>query len=168
MKKAYTNPTTIEQAVTVCTPFVNNLAHKWKRNHYQEFTDLQQAGFCGVCEAWNRFDGSEHQKDGYKFTSYAWWWIRAYIREYAMKKWEYGNNTAIEEAMVYGDNGYEMNDRLISALREIEKLPSRDRQMYQMRMDGYTFDEIAQTMGEDSLHKVRNHLQKINEQLETV
>lgn len=163
MKKAYSNPTTIEEAVLICTPFVNKLAHKWKRNHYQEFADLQQAGFVGVCEAWNRFD---LEKD-VRFTTYAWWWIRAYVREYAMKKWEYNNNTAVEEAMVYGDNGYEMDERLLSVLREIEKLPSRDRKMYQLRMEGYTFDEIAETMGEASLHKVRNHLQKINEQLET-
>ena len=163
MKKAYSNPTTIEEAVLICTPFVNKLAHKWKRNHYQEFTDLQQAGFVGVCEAWNRFDLAKDVR----FTTYAWWWIRAYVREYAMKKWEYNNNTAVEEAMVYGDSGYEMDERLLSVLREIEKLPSRDRKMYQLRMEGYTFDEIAETMGEASLHKVRNHLQKINEQLET-
>ena len=158
----HNNPTTIEQAITACTPFVNKLAHKWKRNHYQEFGDLQQAGFLGVCEAWNRFDLAKNVK----FTTYAWWWIRAYVREYAMKKWEYNNNTAVEEAMVYGDTGYQLDERLLSVLREIEKLPPRDRKMYELRMEGYTFDEIAETMGEASLHKVRNHLQKINEQLE--
>ena len=159
-------PTNIIEAIEFCTPMVNKLAHKWKRNHHTMFKDLQQSGMAGICEAWNRFEDSQHQKDGYKFTSYAWWWIRAYIRDEAMNFWEYRNNTTGEEAMVYGDQGYEMDERLMSVLREIEKLPARDQQMYQLRMDGYTFDEIAEEMGVESLHKVRNHLQKINAKLE--
>ena len=156
-------PQTLEQAIQMTTPIVNKLAHKWKRNHYGMFADLQQEGFLGVCEAWKRFD----PKANVKFSTYAWWWIRAHIRGMAMGNWEYQNNTASEAAMVYGnEETYEFSDRLLSVLRQIEKLPTNERQMYQMRMDGYTFDEIAKEIGADSLHKVRNSIMKINEQLE--
>lgn len=159
------HPTTLNEAIEICTPIVNKLAHKWKRNHYQMFNDLQQEGFLGVCEAWARFD----PEAGVKFTTYAWWWIRAHIRSTAMGSWEYQNNTAREEAAAYSETEtYEINDRLISVLRQVEKLPKQDRKMYQLRMDGYTFDEIAKEVGEKSLHKVRNHLLKINEQLDVV
>ena len=158
-----TQPTTLNEAIIATTPIVNKLAHKWKRNHYGMFNDLQQEGFLGVCEAWKRFDPNA----GVKFTTYAWWWVRAMISGAAKSSWEYQNNTASEEAMVYGNQEeYQMSDRLMSILRQIEKLPSKDRKMYKLRMEGYTFDEIAEEVGMDSLHKVRNHINKINQQLE--
>ena len=168
MKKTYIQPTSMNEAVQMCTQMVNKVAHKWKRNHYWMFQDLQQAGLMGVCEAWERFSGSDHEKQGYRFTSYAWWWIRLRIKEEAERSWGYLNNTASEEAMVYGDIEYELNDRMISVLREIDKLPKEDREMYQMRIAGFSFQEIADEVGAKSLHKVRNHLIKINEKLESV
>lgn len=153
------NPTSIEEAIEICTPYVNKLAHKWKRNHYNEFKDLQQAGFCGVCEAWNRFD----EQKNVKFTTYAWWWIRAYVREYAMKKWDYMNNTSAEKEST---DTYGMNLEFVQLARNIEKLPEEDQKIYMMRLDGFTFAQIADETGAESLHKVRNRLMSINAEME--
>lgn len=156
--KAMNNPKNIEEAVLVCTPYVNKLAHKWKRNHFNEFCDLQQAGFVGVCEAWNRFDSEK----SVKFTTYAWWWIRAYIREYAMKKWEYNNNTTAEKD---NNDSYNINTDFIQLSRSVEKLSEDDQKLYMMRLDGFTFQQIADETGADSLHKVRNRLEALNAEL---
>lgn len=163
MKKP--QPTNLNEAVEVCTQMVNKVAHKWKRNHYWMFSDLQQAGLMGVCEAWERFDGSEHQADGYRFTTYAWWWIRLRIKEEAERAWDFLNHTAVEEAGL-NENGYEMDDRIIELTRKLDRLNKEDRQLYRMRMDGYTFQEMSDELGAKSLHDVRNRLNKISERIE--
>ena len=44
-----------------------------------EFSDLVQEGLLGACRAWQTFDYAK----GSKFSTYATWWIRQYIRRYA-------------------------------------------------------------------------------------
>lgn len=162
---SFKQPTNINEAVAVCTPIVNKLAHRWKRNHHHTFSDLQQAGFLGVCEAWNRFEGTKFQKNGYRFTTYAWWWIRACVRGEAIEYWNNDNNTVSENSILNNEMGKEINVDLMSALRAIERLPEDDRKIYMMRMEGATFDEIAEEIGETSLHKVRNRMVALNDQI---
>lgn len=155
-----TKPTTVEEAIKMCTPIVNKIAHKWKRNHYNEFHDLQQCGFMGVCEAYKRYE----EGHGTKFTSYAWWWIRAQIREYALTKWDYNNHTASDEFVQ--DPGYELNTDIIDLERNLERLSKEDRKIFSMRMEGKTFDEIAKVTSHKSLHSVRNRMIEINTEME--
>lgn len=169
--KIKNNPTTSEEAILVCTPFVNKLAHKWKRNHTNEFNDLQQAGFIGVLEAWQRFEGSDYQRTGkIRFTSYAWYWIRFMVRDHAMRMWNYKNHTTDKMAVEdYDVASYSISDNEVQMLRNVEKLSKEDKKLYTMRLEGFTFQEISDMSEEadlDNLHKVRNRLQKLNKEMQ--
>lgn len=164
-KTAFTNPTNLDEAVKVCMKIVYKQAHKWTRNHHQDRDDFIQEGLMGVIEAWNRFDGSEHQKKGYRFTSYAFLWIRAYMKPYAHKSWARMNNTASMDVNEYNVPSYSINEDKIDLDRQIEKMSADDQVIFTKRSEGYTFQEIATEIGAKSLHKVRGRFLEICESI---
>jgi len=64
-----------------------NLARKIAREYasfdYSKIQDLESEGFKGLCEAADRFDSTR----GYKFITYAGWWVRAEILAYLMNSY---------------------------------------------------------------------------------
>lgn len=165
-KSKYTNPTSLDEAIDLSMKIVYKQAVKWTRNHYQDREDLIQEGVMGVMEAWNRFDGSQHQKDNYRFTSYAWLWVRAYMKGYAEKNWKRMNaeNPQDISDLDLSSESYDIDENMIDLSREVSKMQEEDQKIFVMRKQGFTFAEIAEETGAQSLHKVRGRFLELCEQ----
>jgi RNA polymerase sigma factor (sigma-70 family) len=150
-----TNPKDELEAIQICMPFILKTAHKWTRNHRSYFQDFVSEGYCGVLEAFKRYKGTKYEEQGYRFSSYAWLWIRVYQRELAMKTWKFMNNTQQENEVNMDNESYEMNVDHISAKMEFDKLDLIDQELVLMKMEGHTFEEIAESKGFQNLHKAR-------------
>ena len=166
-KAKYVNPTSLDEAIQISMKIVYKQASKWTRNHYQDKEDLVQEGVMGVIEAWNRFHGSEHEKQNYRFTSYAWLWIRAYMKGYAEKNWKRMNSENPNDIndLELGNASYDIDENMIDLSLRIEKMAPADQKLFVMRKQGYTFSEIAEEVGAKSLHKVRGRFLELCEQL---
>lgn len=163
-KKAQENPKTSEEACKMMTKIVYKQAYKWTRNHTSEFDDIFSEGMCGVLKAFDRFDGSDFQKKGYAFSSYAWMWIRAEMQAYAEKNWKRLNHLVdgdISESFDREEFGYQLNEQAIDLERRIDKLPEEDRVIFQMRKEGCTFKEIAEITKAKNQFKVRDRFLEI-------
>lgn len=155
----FENPKTVNEAVTLCVKLVHSQARKWTRNHYSDYDDIAQEGFAGVVHAWNLFHGSEHEEKGYRFTSYAFLWIRANMKAYAEKNWKRLNGLKdgdISEMFDREEFGFEEDFRSIDLTRVVEKLSEEDQKIFALRKEGETFDTIAKEVGAKNLHTVRN------------
>ncbi|MCG7944808.1 MAG: sigma-70 family RNA polymerase sigma factor [Candidatus Thiodiazotropha taylori] len=155
-------PETIEEAVEMMKRYVGRIASKWARNHRTDYDDLYSEGMMGVCVAWGKFDPTK----GTHFTTYAYLWASAYIRIAAKKNWNDYNNTVSGDVIhnkieTIGDAESSVN--FISVKNELSKLSMIDQQIFIMRTEGYTFDEISKKVGFGSLHKARNRFLEINE-----
>jgi RNA polymerase sigma factor (sigma-70 family) len=159
------NPTTIEEAFTLTTPMVHKLAKKWTRNHFQHYDDFVSEGYVGILEAWKRFDGTEYQTKGYRFTTYSWLWIRAMMKDYANRLWKYQNNTQTASETNMDNRTYELSIDAISVKVMFEKLTPEDQELLRMKMDGFTFEEIAGELGFETLHKARRQFLEVSESL---
>jgi len=152
---AFKQPNNLQEAVEILTPVVRKLARKYTRNHYHVYEDLIQDGFMGVCEAWERYD----PKRNVAFSTYAWFYIRKKIQETAVPNWKYDNNTRPAD---WSPEGSYTNDfELYAAKAEYDKLNDYEQTLIRMRMEGYTFAEIAKEVGGKSLGKVRNEIMDI-------
>ena len=151
-------PNDINEAVRRLTPMVYKLAHKYKRNHTQDFDDLLQQGFLGVVDAYNHFNPNA----GAAFSSYAYTWIWAHIvgdRKVAYKTYNATSSKTPEDAMA--DHSYEMDiDTKIDTDRLIASADSTTRAIIAARRQGFSFREIADAMtslGKPmTLHQARN------------
>ena len=163
-KKAAVNPKTAAEACELMTKMVHKQAYKWTRNHRSEYDDIFSEGMYGVLKAFDRFDGSDFQKKGYSFTSYAWMWVRAEMKAYAEKNWKRLNHLVdgdISESFDRPEYGYELNENKIDLERRIEKLPVEDQAIFQMRKEGYTFKQIAEETNAKNQFKVRDRFLEI-------
>ena len=156
-------PATKDEACRKLTRMVGKVASRWTRNHTQDYYDFMQEGYIGVCEAYDRFDGTK----GAAFSSYAYLWIRHYIRQHALKSWSTKNNTASLSYEDYnlGTVEYDGIDRL-SLEKQISKFSTDLQKIFELRKEGWTYSEIAEQEGYDSLHKVRNKYLEACEMLE--
>jgi len=166
-KTKYTNPTSLEEAISVSMKIVYKQASKWTRNHYQDKDDIVQEGVMGVIEAWNRFHGSSHEEQNYRFTSYAWLWIRAYMKAYAEKNWKRMNSEDARDIgdLEIGNASYDIDERMIDISRRVDRMEEKDQNLFLMRRQGYTFAEIAESTGAQNLHKVRGRFLELCEEL---
>lgn len=71
-----------EALVTANLRFVVKTAHEYK-GYNLPLIDLVQEGNLGLLSAVKKFDPAR----GYRFISYAVWWIRAFIQNYILKVW---------------------------------------------------------------------------------
>lgn len=159
------NPKDELEAIQICMPFILKTAHKWTRNHRQLFQDFVSEGYCGVLEAFKRYKGTKYETQGYRFSSYAWLWIRVYQRDLAMRTWKFQNNTQQENDVNMDTKSYEMNIDHISAKNEFDKLEAVDQELVLMRMEGYTFEEVAEAQGFVNLHKARARYMELCEKI---
>lgn len=169
-KKA--NPTTVEEAMKQVAPFVHTMAKKYTRNHYQYYEDFVAAGYEGALIAWEKFKDTKWEKQGYKYSSYSWWWIRERCQASAKDLWGYQNNTvslkgdqSSDEFVELNSETYEMSTDLIDLKRSFQKLSEMDQKLVQMRVEGETFDVIAEELGFANLHKARQRYMQVTEAL---
>ena len=71
-----------KRLITANLRFVVKVALEY-RGYGAELQDLIQEGNLGLMMALRHFDPER----GYRFISYAIWWIRAYIQNYIMRSW---------------------------------------------------------------------------------
>jgi len=74
-----------ELALESCTGYYGQLSSKVARKYENlglSLLDLFSEGMMGLGQAINKFDPTR----GYRFTTYAWWWIRAAIARAILKK----------------------------------------------------------------------------------
>lgn len=156
-------PATAADACKLMEKAVFKIARTFTKTNPTNFNDACQLGFEGVCEAYNRFD----DKAGAAFSSYAYMWIRARIKDELMKEWRTTDNTFTnqesynEEGEIINDEAYDTDwDGQIEMERKLNALEPIDRQIVLARTEGFTFQEIATAMtkiGQPStLHQVRN------------
>jgi RNA polymerase sigma-32 factor len=69
-----------QQLVAANLRFVVQVAHKYKHYVHESFEDLVQEGNIGLLRALHKFDPDR----GYRFVTYAVWWIRARIMLWVM------------------------------------------------------------------------------------
>tara|TARA_R110000772_G_scaffold2863_14_gene10535 strand:- start:5372 stop:5893 length:522 start_codon:yes stop_codon:yes gene_type:complete len=159
------NPTNADEAVRACTAMVKACVKKWMRNHYGDFNDLMQSGFCGVMHAYSKFDF----KKNVKFTTYAYFWIRAYVREAAMKNWHVQNHSARLDKvdfMAEAPSGPEEIFRFANFMHFRSKLDPADAQLLDWRAEGYTYSEIQEKTGASNLSVVRKKVMDLVAQIE--
>jgi len=158
-------PATKDEACRVLTRMVGKVASKWTRNHKQDYNDIMQEGYIGVCHAYDRFDS----KHGAAFSSYAYLWVRHYIRQYCLKSWHVKNNTGSLDYSDYNLGDYDIREdilNVISSNKEINKLPKQDKDLIQLRMEGFTYQEISEKLGYKNLHVCRNRYKELEQNLE--
>lgn len=158
------NPGNQTEAVQIVMPFILKGAKRWCRNHYSHIDDFVMAGIEGALEGYKRYKGTEYEQKGYKYSSYAYLWIRVKQKEYAEKLWSYMNSTASIPDNWDGNTGdsYELDTDLIDTKRAFEKLSSEQQQLITMRAEGHTFDHIADELGYETLHQARNTYLKVS------
>jgi len=76
-----------DKLVLYFQPRVKRMAHKYavhcKGDRHENFGELYQAGMIGLLRARPRF----RPELGFRFATYASWWIRSEMQEYAMRNW---------------------------------------------------------------------------------
>jgi RNA polymerase sigma-32 factor len=80
--RKFNDPEAAQKLVTSNLRFVVKVAFEYK-SYGMKTIDLIQEGNIGLMMAIRKFD--PHR--GYRFISYAIWWIRAYIQNYIIKNW---------------------------------------------------------------------------------
>jgi RNA polymerase sigma factor (sigma-70 family) len=152
-------PKSSTEAYKVMELTIHKLAHKWTRNNFQDYDDVFMAGCEGLMYAYNRFDSAKECA----FSSYAYQWISACMKDKVNKDWKQYNNTSYKEVddKVMGEDGYDIDiDATIDNERKLNKLSDVDKQIAIARQEGYSFREIAEALTEGgdphTLHQVRN------------
>ena len=158
-------PATADEAVRKLAPMVYKLAHKFARNHKSnDFDDLAQDGFCGIIDAYNRYDPSK----GMAFSSYAYSWVFAWLNDNRRKAYVRMNNTS---GASFEDHNLGTYDLPLEDLADYSNLKSKmdptTRAIHTAREQGYTYQAIAEAMTKlgkpVTLHQVRRqHLEAIN------
>lgn len=151
-------PNRVEDAVEKLTPMVYKLAHKFARNHKQDFDDLSQDGMCGLIDAYNRYD----PKHGAAFSSYAYQWVWAWMNDNSRKRYKNYNATGFKPVEEYNLNEtYSMPlDDKIDFDRVSERADPTTRSIIVARRAGYSYREIAAGLTKlgdpHTLHQCRN------------
>jgi len=123
--------------------FVVKIAHEYSRYRVR-LADLIQEGNLGLMRALQKFDPSR----GYRFISYAVWWIRAFIQSFILKTWslvklgttqtqrrlffslekarrEIDKINGIDSSKAGKDDAGSLSSRLNANVREIEEMDVR-------------------------------------------
>jgi RNA polymerase sigma-32 factor len=121
------NPADYQKLVVCNLRFVVKLAHQY-RGYDLKLLDLIQEGNLGLMMAAQKFEPSR----GYRFISYAVWWVRAYMQNYIMRSWSLVKvgTTQAQRKLFFKLKGAE--DRAV-------RLAAQG--------DGPTLEELAETLG---------------------
>lgn len=84
-----------EDYINSCLPMVIDLAVKYAEVSGVDVNDLVSEGNLGLLQAWEKFDPSK----GTKFSSYAWFWARAYIIKLLEKENKWSKNIMVSDTL---------------------------------------------------------------------
>lgn len=133
--QATKDPSDYQKLVVCNLRFVVKLAHQYK-GYELRLLDLIQEGNLGLMMAAQKFEPSR----GYRFISYAVWWVRAYMQNYVMRSWSLVKvgTTQAQRKLFF---------KLKSAQDQAMRLAQNG--------DAVTFSELAVTLGV-APHEVEN------------
>jgi RNA polymerase sporulation-specific sigma factor len=161
MAIAKDKPATTDEAIKAMHRTICKVAHQYLRNHYGDFDDLYQRGAEGVLKAYQNFDSTK----GASFSTHAYPWIWSHVKATAHDNWSHYNNKSsvpVENAM--GDSAYDMDlDSMIDMKRKIMAQDTTTQKIIMARLEGYTFREIAEAIGDMTLHQCRKRYMEIME-----
>lgn len=125
--QAHKNPADYQRLVVCNLRFVVKIAHQY-RGYELRLLDLIQEGNLGLMMAAQKFEPSR----GYRFISYAVWWVRAYMQNHVMRSWSLVKvgTTQAQRKLFFKLKGAE--ERAIHAARH---------------GDPVTLQELAETLG---------------------
>jgi RNA polymerase sigma factor (sigma-70 family) len=160
-------PNRIEDAVEKLTPMIYKMAHQYARNHKRrDLDDLVQDGFEGLMKAYNCFDATK----GRAFSSHAYQWIWAHIKDSAKSKWKTYNVTSGASYEDHNLGTYELPlDLKIDADRKVACMDTTTRAIHSARQAGFTYREIAEVLTKHTgqsvtLHQARRrHLEALED-----
>ncbi len=119
--------------------FVVKVALEYK-NYGVKLLDLIQEGNIGLMMALKKFD----PRKGYRFISYAVWWIRAYIQNFIIKSWSLVKigTTQAQKKLFYK----------LGKIRRLLEAPQGDRQQ--------SYQDIAKDLGvkEEEIHEMEQRM----------
>lgn len=152
-------PANAADAYTAMHKVICKIAHKFAKNNHRDYDDYFQYGCEGLMKAYERFDPTKQMA----FSSYAYMWIFAWIKDHTVKDWKVYNNTAWTELDENNGGEYELDiDEAIDFERKILSSDPIDQQIVAARTEGYTFQEIAEALTRigqpHTLHQVRNRM----------
>ena len=121
------NPADYQTLVVCNLRFVVKLAHQY-RGYDLKLLDLIQEGNLGLMMAAQKFEPSR----GYRFISYAVWWVRAYMQNHIMRSWSLVKvgTTQAQRKLFFKLKGAEERAMRLAA-----------------NGDGATLAELAETLG---------------------
>lgn len=125
--QAHRDPADYQRLVVCNLRFVVKIAHQY-RGYDLRLLDLIQEGNLGLMMAAQKFEPSR----GYRFISYAVWWVRAYMQNHVMRSWSLVKvgTTQAQRKLFFKLKGAE--ERAIEAARH---------------GDPVTLQELAETLG---------------------
>ena len=88
------------------------------------------------------------------------------MKAYAETNWKRLNNTTPLDKHEFRLETYDIDESAIFLETEISKFQPEDRKIFDMRKEGYTFNEIAAETSFENLHKVRNRFLELCEKIE--
>ena len=133
-------PATVDIALQAMTRVIGYQASKYARNHRDRYEDLFNEGVIGLCVAYDRFDPSK----GAAFSTYAYQWIFAAVKDAATKDWKVKNNTASQDISEYTHLAADSDVAHIEDLRVLDVLKPVDKLIVSLRREGYSFREISE------------------------
>lgn len=151
MKTQYVPPSNEIEAIRECSKVIQKVVSKFTRNHYQDREDIQQMAYIGVLEAWKRYKPNYKNK----FSTYAYFWVFAFVKDNVVRGWE-RMNSETSFNVDYHDTITTIDEKNIDLERQVDKKSEDFQIIYKMRDAGFTFKEIAEVLGYETLHKARN------------
>ena len=104
----------LHELIEAYTRLVISLAVRYK-GHGLPVSDLIQEGNIGLLQAANRFDPEK----GVRFSTYAKWWIRAYIQDFILRNWSIvrAGSTTSQKSLFFSLN--RLRNKLLSLSTEM-------------------------------------------------
>jgi len=162
MTNTYIAPTTLEEAFTECQKAIQKCVTKFTRNHYHLRQDFEQEAAIGVIEAWNRYDRSKNNR----FSTFAYFWIWEYCKKYGIRIWNQYNTDAPYDPN-FNEDHYDLDvDHSIDVERKLGKFDALSLEVYHLRMEGYTFDQISNNLNISNLQKARKIFKSVETKLQ--
>ena len=151
-----------QELIAANVRFVVKTAHSFSR-YNMDLDELVQEGNLGLTVAAQRFEYTR----GYKFITYAVWWIRAYITQYIIKNWSLVKigTTGAERKLFFKlrqahDEAFRALGREPDEFELAEKLDVRPQDIVnvQSRLAGRDFYLNAKVHGKDDDGENKTHL----------
>jgi RNA polymerase sigma factor (sigma-70 family) len=165
MKIEYKNirkPKNEMEALQTCERICIKWANRYSRGNRQLFDDLKQCGYMAVLEAFSRWDSNKNNA----FATYAYTNVWHHTQHFINGQWEVFNKTTEFNAEKDGDS-YELSTDSIDTEKVVDRLDSTSREVFFLRMEGETFDNIANRLnGIRNLQHARNVYLEVQNKME--